>query len=152
MSKVEKIVWDAAKPIAEGFGCSIYDVEYVKEGQNYFLRVYIDKDGGVSTDDCEAVSRALDPVLDELDPIESAYFLEISSPGLDRKLSRPEHFEAAVGKMIDLKLFSQVNGSKELAGVLRSFDGKVISVETESGELVEVEKQKASVVRLTVIL
>ena len=151
MSKVEKIVWDAAAPIAERFGCSIYAVEYAKEGQNYFLRVFIDKDGGVGTDDCEAVSRALDPVLDELDPIENAYFLEISSPGLDRKLSRPEHFEAAVGKSVDIKLFSPIDGSKEITGILRGFDGKVISLETGSG-IVEIEKQKASVVRLTVIL
>ncbi|MDY6314339.1 MAG: ribosome maturation factor RimP [Clostridia bacterium] len=151
MSKVEKIVWDAAAPIAERFGCSIYDVEYAKEGQNYFLRVFIDKDGGVSTDDCEAVSRALDPVLDELDPIENAYFLEISSPGLDRKLSRPEHFEAAVGKSVDIKLFSPIDGSKEITGILCGFDGKNISLETALG-IVEIEKQKASVVRLTVIL
>lgn len=151
MSKVEKIVWDAAEPIAKGFGCSIYDVEYIKEGQNYFLRVFIDKDGGVSTDDCEAVSRALDPVLDELDPIENAYFLEISSPGLDRRLSRPEHFAAAIGKSVDIKLFSPINGSKEITGILRGFDGSVIALETETGDI-EIEKQKASVVRLTVIL
>ena len=151
MSKVEKIVWNAAAPIAERLGCSIYDVEFVKEGQNYFLRVFIDKDGGVSTDDCEAVSRVLDPALDELDPIENAYFLEISSPGIDRKISRPEHFAANIGKSVDIKLFSPVNGSKEITGVLRGFDGKVISLETESG-IVEIEKQKASVVRLTVIL
>lgn len=151
MSKVEKIVWKAAEPIAESFGCSIYDVEYVKEGQNYFLRVYIDKEGGVSTDDCEAVSRALDPVLDEIDPIESAYFLEISSPGIDRKLSRPEHFEAAIGKQIDVRLFSPVNGSKELTGILRGVSDGIMTVETDDGNIVEIEKQKASVVRLAVI-
>lgn len=151
MSKVEKTVWEAAEPIADSFGCSIYDVEYVKEGQNYFLRIFIDKEGGVSTDDCEKVSRAVDPVLDELDPIENAYYLEISSPGLDRKLSRKEHFESALGKSIDIKLFSPIDGSKEITGILKSFDGKVISVETDSG-IIEIEKQKASVVRLTVIL
>ena len=151
MSKVEKTVWEAVEPIADSFGCSIYDVEYVKEGQNYFLRIFIDKEGGVSTDDCEKVSRAVDPVLDELDPIENAYYLEISSPGLDRKLSRKEHFESALGKSIDIKLFSPIDGSKEITGILKSFDGKVISVETDSG-IIEIEKQKASVVRLTVIL
>lgn len=151
MSKVEKTVWEAVEPIADSFGCSIYDVEYVKEGQNYFLRIFIDKEGGVSTDDCEKVSRAVDPVLDELDPIENAYYLEISSPGLDRKLSRKEHFESALGKSIDIKLFSPIGGSKEITGILKSFDGKVISVETDSG-IIEIEKQKASVVRLTVIL
>lgn len=151
MSKVEKTVWEAVEPIVESFGCSIYDVEYVKEGQNYFLRIFIDKEGGVSTDDCEKVSRGIDPVLDELDPIENAYYLEISSPGLDRKLSRKEHFESAVGKSIDIKLFSPINGSKEITGILKSFDSNIISVETDSG-IIEIEKQKASVVRLTVIL
>lgn len=151
MSKVEKTVWEAVEPIADSFGCSIYDVEYVKEGQNYFLRIFIDKEGGVSTDDCEKVSRAVDPVLDELDPIENAYYLEISSPGLDRKLSRKEHFESALGKSIDIKLFSPINGSKEITGILKSFDGNIISVETDFG-IIEIEKQKASVVRLTVIL
>lgn len=152
MSKVEKIVWDVAEPIAANFGCRIYDVEYSKEGQDYFLRVFIDKDGGVGTDDCEAVSRALDPVLDDIDPIENAYYLEISSPGLDRKLSRPEHFESAVGKSIDIKLFSPLNGSKEITGILRSFDGRIITVETENNGIAEIEKQKTSVVRQTVIL
>ena len=151
MSKVEKTVWEAVEPIVESFGCSIYDVEYVKEGQNYFLRIFIYKEGGVSTDDCEKVSRAVDPVLDELDPIENAYYLEISSPGLDRKLSRKEHFESALGKSIDIKLFSPIDGSKEITGILKSFDGNIISVETDSG-IIEIEKQKASVVRLTVIL
>ena len=152
MAKVEKIVWDAAQPVAESFGCSIYDVEFVKEGQNYFLRVFIDKDGGVSTDDCEKVSRALDPILDEIDPIEPAYYLEISSPGLDRKLSRDEHFEYALGQSVDIKLFAPVNGSREITATLMGYDSGVMKLGLSDGSEFEIEKQKASSVRLTVIL
>lgn len=152
MAKVEKIVWEAAEPIAKEYGCSIYDVEFVKEGQNYFLRIYIDKEGGVSTDDCEKVSRAVEPVIDEIDPIEPSYYLEISSPGLDRKLSRPEHFESAVGSLVDLKLFAPINGSKEITATLKGFDGKTVFLELEDGSNIELDKQKASSIRLTVIL
>lgn len=152
MAKVEKIVWEAAEPVAESFGCRVYDVEFVKEGQNYFLRVFIDKDGGVSTDDCEKVSRALDPILDEIDPIEPAYYLEISSPGLDRKLSRDEHFEAVIGESVDLKLFAPVNGSREMTATLLGYSGGVMKLGLSDGSEIEIEKQKASSVRLTVIL
>ena len=152
MAKVEKIVWEAAEPIVEDCGCSIYDVEFVKEGQNYFLRIFIDKEGGVSTDDCEKVSRAVDPVIDEIDPIEPAYFLEISSPGLDRKISRDEHFNAAIGQSVDIKLFAPVNGSRELTAILKSYENGVMTLELPGGSELKLEKQKASSVRLTVIL
>ena len=152
MAKVEKIVREAVEPIAKEYGCSIYDVEFVKEGQNYFLRIFIDKDGGVSTDDCEKVSRALDPVLDELDPIEMAYYLEISSPGLDRKLTRDEHFMSAIGSLVDIKLFAPVNGSRELTATLLAYDNGVMKLELSDGSKTELEKQKASLVRLAVIL
>ncbi len=152
MAKVEKIVWPIATKAAQEHGCSVYDVEFLKEGQNYFLRIYIDKDGGVSTDDCEKVSRTIDPMIDEADPIEQAYFLEISSPGLDRKLSRPEHFADNAGKRVELKLYSAIDGSKELEGELAGLDGDIITIIKDNGDKIQIEKQKASVVRLAVVL
>ena len=152
MAKVEKIIWEAVEPIIEENGCSVYDIEFVKEGQNYFLRIFIDKEDGVSTDDCEKISRAVDPVIDEIDPIEPSYYLEISSPGLDRKLSRQEHFDSAIGSLVDIKLFAPINGSKDITAYLKGFDGKTIFLETENGAAIELEKQKASSIRLTVVL
>ena len=140
-----------AEPIAQQLGLMLWDVRFVKEGANWYLRIFIDKEGGVSTDDCEKVSRALDPVLDEIDPIEPAYYLEISSPGLDRKLSRDEHFEAVIGEMVDLKLFAPVNGSRELTATLKGYDKGVMKLELSDGNEIELEKQKASSVRLAVI-
>ncbi len=151
MSKVEKIVWDAIEPVVNNEGCTVYDVEFAKEGPDYFLRVFIDKEGGVSTDDCEKVSRSIEPLLDELDPIEPSYYLEVSSPGLDRKLSRDEHFVAAMGKLIDIKLFAPLNGKKDITALLEGFDGNVISVKLDDGTVVDIEKQKASSVRLAVV-
>ena len=152
MAKVEKIVWQAAEPIVKDCGCSVYDVEFVKEGQNYFLRIFIDKVGGVSTDDCERVSRAIDPVIDEIDPIEPAYYLEVSSPGLDRKLSRDEHFKSAIGLLVDLKLFAPINGSRELTATLLGYESGVMDLRLSDGSELKLEKQKASSVRLKITL
>ena len=147
VSKIESIIWDVAKPIAEKAGCSLYDVEFVKEGTNWFLRITIDKEGGVSTDDCENVSRPLSDWLDEKDPITQSYYLEISSPGIDRKLTRPEHFADNLGKQVTVRLFAALNGQRQLEGVLKEYQNGTIVLTTNESEIT-LEKAKVVDVRL----
>ena len=148
MSKVTDTVLALAKPAAEAAGCEVWDVEYVKEAGAWYLRVYIDKAGGVSIDDCEAVSRALDPILDEADPIEQSYYLEVGSPGLGRKLTRPEHYEALKGQKVRAKLIRpNADGVRELSGILTGREGSTVTLETENGP-VTFEVNAASGVQL----
>lgn len=121
-------------PIAEKNGVDIYDVEYVKEGSEYYLRAYIDKEEGVSINDCEAVSRALSDALDQVDFIPDAYILEVSSPGLGRTLKKDRHFEKSLGEDVEIKLFRAADGCKEYEGTLVGFDGESVTIATEDGE------------------
>ena len=130
-SKTEKIVLDMAKPIAEDNGCFIYDVEYVKEGGNWFLRIYADREGGINIDECENISREISAELDKKDPISQNYFLEVSSPGIERKLRQEEHFEMYKGSLVDIGLYKAVNGSKTLCGELVGLDGDEVIVKAE---------------------
>ncbi|MCL2084649.1 MAG: ribosome maturation factor RimP [Oscillospiraceae bacterium] len=122
-----------AAPLAERGGCAVWDAEYLREGGRMVLRLLIDKPGGVSTGDCEAVSRALESILDERDPIPGPYTLEVSSAGVERPLKRPEHFEASIGRRVEVSLYAPDNGSKRCAGTLRSYGGGVIGIETPDG-------------------
>ena len=122
MAKVTDRTAQLAEPIARQAGCSIWDVEYVKEAGSWFLRVYIDREGGVSIDDCEAVSRPLSDKLDELDPIEGSYTLEISSAGADRALKKPEHFRQFMGAEVEARLYRPRDGRKEHVGILTDYD------------------------------
>lgn len=115
-------------PIAEANGVSIYDVEYVKEGSDYYLRAYIDKPGGVNIQDCENVSRALSDILDREDFIPDAYILEVSSPGLGRALKKDRHLQASLGEEVEIKLFKPIEKCKEFAGVLEGFDNETLTV------------------------
>ena len=146
-SKTEKSVWELAEPIAVQEDCFIYDIEYVKEGGVWFLRVYIDKDGGVSLDECEVVSRALSTVLDEADPIQQNYYLEVSSPGIERKLKTKEHFDRYIGETIDIGLYKAINKSKQLTGKLISFEDDIITVEVD-GESFELSLKETTGVKL----
>ncbi len=134
MAKIEKLVESMAEPIAAERGLRIYDVEYKKEGPDWFLRVYLYGADGVGLEDCEYVSRALDKVLDEEDPIEAAYCLEVSSPGLERVLSRDWHFETAMGELTEIRFYAPQDGKKSLQGILRAYDKEYITIETEDGE------------------
>ena len=119
VSKVRQL----CEPIINELGLSLWDVRYVKEGAGWFLRIYIDKDGGVDINDCEAVSRAVNEPLDELDPIENAYCLEVCSPGIERELIRDEHFEQFIGADIMVKMRVPIDGiGKEFKGVLKSYE------------------------------
>lgn len=120
-------------PTAEALGYAIWDVEYVKEGAEMVLRITIDKPEGITIDDCEAMHRAIDPILDEADPIENAYRLEVSSPGLERELSRPEHFASAIGEMIEVRLFAPLDGRRTVTGTLVAADDDSVTV-AENGQ------------------
>lgn len=141
MAKIEHTIEALTQPICEQNGCYLYEVEYKKEGSDWFLRVYIDKEGGVDIDTCEAVSRALSTALDEADPIKEPYTLEVSSPGIERVLSRPWHFDKAVGSQVELKLFRPYEGKKVLVGTLQKHDGGIITVEVD-GAAITFEKGK----------
>ncbi len=124
-------------PIASQNGVEIYDIEYVKEGSDWYLRAYIDKEGGVNINDCEAVSRALSDELDRTDFITDAYILEVSSPGLGRALKKDKHLQKSIGQAVEVKTYKPVNGSKEFEGALKAFDAETITLEAEdAGELV----------------
>ena len=126
--KVTEQVAAFAEPIVKERGCELWDVEYVREGSEYFLRLYLDKEGGVDINDCEAVSRAVDPILDEKDPIPDKYFLEVSSPGIDRPLKKDKDFKAAYGTKVDIMFFAPWEGLKSLVGVLEAHDDEAVWV------------------------
>ena len=122
------------KSTVENEGVELWDVRYVKEGSSYYLRVYIDKEDGINIDDCTNVSHAIDPVLDEADPIKDSYYLEVCSTGLERELLKPEHFLKMVGRKIKVRLFKARDGVKEFEGVLEAFDGS-LTLLTENGSM-----------------
>ncbi len=119
---IAETVWELILPTVSEQGCSLWDVEYVKEGARRILRITIDREEGVDIDCCEAVHRAIDPILDEADPIPDAYYLEVSSPGVERELTRPFHFEVMRGLEVDVKLFAAVDGAKQFSGALEGYD------------------------------
>ena len=147
MAKVTDTVAALARPVAEQAGCALWDVEYVKEAGTWFLRVYIDKEGGVSIDDCEAVSRPLSDLLDEADPIQGSYTFEVSSAGADRALKKPEHFVQFQGSEVEVKLYRPREGRKEFVGVLKSYEEGDVTLEA-GGETVSFGKQEIALVRL----
>ena len=147
--KVTELVAQFAQPIVEEKGCKLWDVEYVREGSERFLRVYIDKEGGVNIDDCEAVARAIDPILDEKDPIAESYTFEVSSAGLERPLKRASDFEQFMGSAVLVKLYRPRNGLKEIPGILRGYEDGKVTVEAGK-ETITFEKSEVAMVRLRV--
>ena len=138
-----------SEPIVQEHGCTLWDVEYVREGGDCFLRLFIDKEGGVGIEDCEAISRAVDPVLDEKDPIPESYSFEVSSAGLERQLKRPEHFTKSLGKQVLVKLYTARNGVREFIGTLTGYDGGRITLDTTGGPET-FEKNEVALARLYV--
>ena len=147
--KVTEQVAALAEDVVKAHGCSLWDVEYVREGSEYFLRLYIDKEGGVDINDCEAISRAMDPILDEKDPVPGSYHFEVCSAGLERALKRPGDFERFLGSPITVKLYRPYNGLKELPCVLRGYEDGRLTVESGK-ETVTFEKSQVALVRLRV--
>ena len=151
MSKITDTVLALAQPVVEAEGCEIWDVEYVKEAGAWYLRVYIDKAGGVSIDDCEAVSRALDPVLDEADPIPTSYIFEVSSAGVERELKRPRDFEKFLGSQVEVRHYQPVEGAKAHTGTLRGYADGAVSIEINGAEKTY-QKAQVAQVRLSVTI
>lgn len=137
MSKRENYEAEAERllePIAERVGVSIYDVEYVKEGNDWYLRAYIDKPEGVTIDDCVEVNHAFSDALDEEDFMEESYILEVSSPGLGRTLKKDRHLQHSIGEEVEIKTFKPIDKVKEFSGILLSFDSETLIIEAEDGE------------------
>ena len=149
MSRLTDQITALALPVVEEEGCTLWDVEYVKEAGTRYLRVFIDREGGVSIDDCERISRRLDPVLDEADPIAESYVFEVGSAGTDRELKRPRDFEQFMGSEVEVHLYRPLEGSKRYVGVLRSFEDGAVSIE-QNGSLRRFEKDQIAQVRLYV--
>lgn len=143
-----EVVTEIVTPFANELGLEIYDVEYVKEGADFYLRIYIDKkDGAVDIDDCENLSRAIDPVLDEKDPIKDSYYLEVSSVGLDRPLKTEKDFLRFMGQKIDVRLFKAKDGIKEFYGILCEYQDGKFTVTTDAGNKIETNIKEASLIR-----
>lgn len=146
MSKIEESVWKYIEPTVKDLGLNIYDIEYVKEGISWYLRIFIDKETGVSIEDCENVSRAIDPLLDELNPIKTAYSLEVSSPGIERVLRRPEHFNKYINSKVEISLFKPINGNKKIECVLKEFGDNEIVVEYDDKNI-KIDRKDISVIK-----
>ena len=147
MAKITDTVAALAQPAVEAAGCTLWDVEYVKEAGEWFLRVYIDKEGGVSISDCEAVSRPLSDALDQADPIEGSYTFEVSSAGADRVLKKPEHFARFLGQEAEVKLYRPREGRKSYVGPLLSYDDGNVTLEIDGAPMI-FEKKEVALTRL----
>lgn len=144
MANIADTVASLIKETVEAQGVSLWDVRFVKEGADWFLRIFIDKEEGISIDDCVNVSHAVDPIIDEADPIDRSYTMEVSSPGLCRELTRAEHFKIMNGQEVKVKLYKALDGIKEFIGTLKGFDETLI-IQTEAGEKVFDKKEIAKV-------
>jgi ribosome maturation factor RimP len=142
------IVWQLAAPVAQGLGLRLWDVRFAKEGAAWYLRVFVDKDGGVGLDDCEAMSRALDAPLEETDPIPQSYHLEVCSPGLERELTRSAHFKAYLGQKVLVRLIRPMEGQRDFFGVLDGFDGERVTLRRPDGSGFSFLKKEAAFVKL----
>ncbi|MDR1066642.1 MAG: ribosome maturation factor RimP [Clostridiales bacterium] len=140
-----------AEPVVSELGLELYDVEFLKEGANWFARVYIDKPGGVNVNDCEAASRRISELLDEKDPIPQSYVLEVSSPGIDRALKKDADFTRFKGETVDIKLYKPKNGEKTYSGALVGRVDGVVSIRSENNEILTFDKGEIAVCRLAVI-
>ena len=149
MAKVTETVEALARPVVEEQGCTLWDTEYVKEAGVWYLRLYIDKPGGVSIQDCEAVSRPVSDLLDQADPIEGSYTFEVSSAGADRALKKPEHFAAFLGSEVEVRLYRSREGRKDWVGSLSAYADGDVTITTAQGELT-FEKKDVAQVRLYV--
>ena len=145
MSKITEKVFALAKPVVEEEGCSLWDVEYLREAGTWYLRIYIDKEGGVSIDDCEHISRRLDPILDEADPIPESYVFEVGSAGAERELKRPSDFEQFMGHEVELKLYKPLKGRKSFVGVLSGYKDGTVTITVGDEELRFTEAERAQV-------
>lgn len=148
---IELKTTELVMPIIEANNLELVDVEYVKEGSDYYLRVYADKEGGITINDCETVSRALSDLLDKDDYIEEAYILEVSSPGLTRPLKKENDYRRSVGKIVEIKTFAKVNGAKEFQGILKSYDEESVTIELIDETELTISRKDISMIRLAFV-
>lgn len=151
MSKIAEIVQKMLDPIMIENNYELVDVEFVKEGSTWYLRVFIDKEGGITIDDCVHVSGALDQKLEEDDPITQQYILEVSSPGIDRPLKTDKDLTKNIGNIVEVKLFQQINKCKEFSGKLIEYTDDTINIELENEEIITFERKNIAVIRLAII-
>ena len=135
MANAAERVYSLIKETVESQGVDLWDVRFLKEGASWYLRVFIDKEDGITIDDCTNVSHAIDPIIDEADPIDKAYYLEVCSPGIERELTRPFHYECFIGEKIKIRLYKSICGKKEYIGTLKSATEKIV-LETDDNELI----------------
>lgn len=148
--QIEKLIEKMAEPILIQHNYELVDVEYVKEAGTWYLRIYIDKEGGITIDDCEIVSKALDVELEKKDPIKDPYILEVSSPGLDRPLKKDKDFERSIGKEVEIKTYKPVDNQKEFIGTLEGFDFNEVIINIE-GKTITFNRKDIAIIRLAVV-
>ena len=146
--KITEQVWAFAEPVVQAHGCSLWDVEYVKEGGDWFLRLYIDKEGGFTVDDCEMVSRRLSDWLDKEDFIDDSYILEVSSPGLGRPLKKEKDFKRSLGEAVDIKLYRAIERQKDFSGILTAYDADTVTIRYEDGSENTFNRKDIALIRL----
>ena len=149
MSKITDRVAELAKPVVEDEGCALWDVEYVREAGSWYLRLFIDKEGGVGIEDCERISRRMDPILDEADPIPDSYVFEVGSAGAERELKRPDDFRQFMGHEVELRCYQPVNGNKSFVGTLSGYEDGAVTI-TSGKENRSFDKSQIAQVRLHV--
>lgn len=151
-TEIEQHCTELVNPIIEENNFELVDVEYVKEGSDYYLRVYADKEGGINIDDCVLISRALEAKLDEADKVKEAYILEVSSPGLTRPLKKDKDFKRSIGRLVDIKMYKAVNGSKELCGTLEDYTDVTVTIRLDGGdEPIVLNRDEISMIRLAFV-
>ena len=144
----ESMTEELVMPLIRQNQFELVDVEYVKEGSNWYLRVYIDKPGGINVDDCELISRALSDLLDEKDYIEDAYILEVSSPGLGRPLKKEKDYKRSLGEEVEIRTYRMIDRQKEFTGILKEYDEKTVTIEPDGGTLLTFDKSDIALIRL----
>jgi ribosome maturation factor RimP len=149
---IEAKTTELVMPIIEANGLELVDVEYVKEGSDFYLRVYADKEGGINIGDCEIVNRALSDLLDENDYINDAYILEVSSPGLTRPLKKENDFRRSIGKIVEIKTFTKINNCKEFEGELTAYDDETVTIITDKDEELVISRKDISMIRLAFVM
>lgn len=146
MASIEERVEGLLESTINNLGYELYDVEYAKEGKDYFLRIFIDKENGIDLNDCERVNDAINDLLDEADYIKEQYFLEVSSPGIERILKKDKHLEANIGCLIEVKMFKAIEKQKVIQGILKEFSKETLVIETDDKEI-EIERKNISVIK-----
>ena len=146
MASIEERVEGLISKTIEDLGYEFYDVQYAKEGKDYFLRIFIDSEKGIDLEDCEKVSNGINDILDTADYIKEQYFLEVSSPGVERVLRKDKHLEESIGKEVEIKLFKPFEGKKEFIGILKKFDDTNIEIEDENN--ISIERKNISLIKL----